>query len=449
MIKYTKNFFLISIILLYTIFSNFSIVFGKDSLYTSYDLGFPTVSRNIAIIDKDSKLILYEKRGFDKVYPASTTKIMTALLLIENTENLDTEKIYFTKDAVENLEVNASVAGLNDGDSLLAKDALYALLLPSANDVANAIAIHISGSVEAFGELMTKRAKELGCENTNFTNPSGLHDDNHYSTAYDMALIMAEISKYDVFLEVSKAPSYDIPPTETEEKVRTVNNTNRLVLETSAYYDEDVLASKTGYTSKAEYTLVTYGERDNTDIIVSTMYSTNYDRFEDTSKLLDFTFDSYIDTTKNTIALPTYFEDSQKTLYSDVPVKDLIINIPDKISLDDLDYVTNIVEPLKAPISEGTTIGSLDVYYQDTLLDTFDLVTDENLNYFLNLEKNTGLSSLSYLDSGIQVVPMILTTIIAILIALFVVIVGLFIYGHLFHKRRRRRRLANHRKIKR
>lgn len=428
MFKPIKQLLLITFILLYTTFSNFSIVFGKDSIYSSYDLGFPTVSNNIVILDKNSKVLLYEKNGFQKIYPASTTKIMTALLLLENTENLDTEIIYFTSEALDNLEVDASTAGMNVGDSLSAKDCLYALLLPSANEVANAIALHLSDSIEDFGIKMTTRAKELGCENTNFTNPSGLHNDNHYTTAYDIALIMAEISNYDDFIDISKTEVYDIPPTETEEKVRTINNSNKLITTSSAFYDETVEASKTGYTSKAEYTLVTYGEEEKKEIIVSTMYSTNYDRFEDTSNLLKFAYSNYINITLDSIVEPIFFDNLSKKMFAEIKIDDITLNLPNKLTKNMLTFTTTMDTNLVSPIHRGDTIGKIETYYGDILLDSSDIISKEDITNFQNTDYSYGLNDLNYLNQNSF--TSILIYLLIILLIVFLLIFIFFIYKY-------------------
>ena len=139
------------------------------------------------VIDADSGAVLFGKNLHQTFYPASITKVLTALITLENCD-LD-EQVTFSHDAVYNVESGSSNANLEAGDVLSVKDCLYALMIQSANEAGNALAEHISGSREAFAELMNQRAAELGCQDSHFANPSGLNDENHYTSAYDMALI--------------------------------------------------------------------------------------------------------------------------------------------------------------------------------------------------------------------------------------------------------------------
>ncbi len=378
-----KKTILLSIVILYTTFSNFSNVFGKDAIYKDKDLDYNVTSNNVAVLDLNTDILLYGKNEHEPVFPASTTKLMTALLLIENTKDFDTERITFTTEAVTNLEYNAVTIGMNNGDTLSVRDALYGLLLSSANEVANAIAINVSGSVEQFGKQMTLRAKQLGAQNTNFTNPSGLHNDNHYSTAYDMALIMQEISKYDIYTEIASTDTYEIAPTETYPKVRKLFNTNKLINPASIYYNEDVKGSKTGYTSKAGFNLTTYAKNpNNIPIAVSTLNSTKTARFLDTNELLDFAFNSYanVNVSKQVNIIETILiPETNKVMYKPIPTEDMFLHIPKNIDKTDFRYVTNITENISTNTEKGTLLGTVDFYLKNHFIGSSDLVLNDEL----------------------------------------------------------------------
>ena len=152
------------------------------------------------VMDAQSGAVIYGKNSKEQYFPASITKIMTALLVLENC-SLD-ETVTFSRDAVYNVESGSTNAGIDEGEQMTVEDALYAMMLKSANEAANALAEHVSGTREAFGELMTARAKELGCQNTSFKNPSGLNDPEHYTTARDFALIVQAAWKMEEFRKI-------------------------------------------------------------------------------------------------------------------------------------------------------------------------------------------------------------------------------------------------------
>ena len=219
----------------------------------------PAVEAESAILmDADTGVILYEKNIHTRQYPASITKIMTALLAQENCD-MD-EVINFSRTAVYTVERGSSNIGIDENETLTMEDALYALLLASANEVANGIAEHISGSVDAFAELMNDRAKELGCEDTHFINPHGLPNDNHYTSAYDMALIARAFFSYENLSTISGTAFYHINATATQPDEIDLGNHNKMLPGTnrgSKYYYEGLVGGKTGYTDMARKTLVT------------------------------------------------------------------------------------------------------------------------------------------------------------------------------------------------
>lgn len=250
------------------------------------------------VMDADTGLILYGKNINKVHYPASITKILTTLLCIENS-SLD-EKVKFKESEVLGLEYGASNIGTKPGEILTMEQCLYAIMMESANEVCLGVADHIAGSIENFADMMNKRAKELGCKNTHFTNPNGLHNDKHYTSAYDMALISKEALKNETFRKVTSTKTTYFPKTNKSPKRFLSNHHNMLhTYTTSNYIYEDCIGGKTGFTSVAQSTLVTFAERNGMTLICVVMKATspkqdvNKNEYTDTAKLLDFGFENY------------------------------------------------------------------------------------------------------------------------------------------------------------
>lgn len=252
----------------------------------------PNVTAESAIVmEASTGLILYEKNINEVHYPASITKIMTAMLAIENSSL--GEVVTFSRNAVFDVDLDSSRIGIDVGEQLTMQQSLYAILLESANEVTYAIAEHVAGTMPAFAEMMTKRAKELGALNTNFTNPHGLPDNNHYTTAYDMALITREALKDDTFRKIFSTRTYKIPPTNIQPETRYLGNHHKFILKQDYKYD-GCIGGKTGYTSKAKYTLVTAAKRGDLELICVIMKENNIkNQYTETQKLLDFAFDNF------------------------------------------------------------------------------------------------------------------------------------------------------------
>ena len=220
------------------------------------------------VMDADSGAVLFGKNLHETYYPASITKVLTALIVLEHC-SLD-EEVTFSYDAVYNVESGSSNAGIDEGDVLTVRDCLYALLLQSANEAANALAEHVSGSREAFAELMNETAASLGCQDSHFANPSGLNDENHYTSAYDMALICRAAIQNPMFLEIDGARYYDLPPTRNYPEGSTVYAHHAMLLPSRSQYYEGAFGGKTGYTKQAGRTLVSSAEKEGLEVFAVT-----------------------------------------------------------------------------------------------------------------------------------------------------------------------------------
>ncbi|MCQ2609359.1 MAG: D-alanyl-D-alanine carboxypeptidase [Lachnospiraceae bacterium] len=250
------------------------------------------------VMDADSGIILYEKNPDKRMYPASITKIMTALVVFDHVQNLDDEVFFSYNACNKDIDRTSTVIGASPGDKLSVKDCLYAILLPSANDVANALAEHIAGNIKDFSLLMNETAMMLGMTNSHFTNPSGLHDENHYTTARDMAIMMQYASKNPIFLQISSSVSFTHAPRRKYKDPKNSNNTmlttNNLIIPGSRYHYRYATSGKTGYTKAAGYCLVATSKKDNMNLVAVTLNSKKInDRFVDAKNLFDFYYKNY------------------------------------------------------------------------------------------------------------------------------------------------------------
>lgn len=244
------------------------------------------------VMDMDSGAVLFAQNIHVQLPPASITKLLTALVVAENA-SMD-EQVVFSHDAVYNVESGSgNKLGLEEGDVLSVKDCLSVMLLQSSNQAANALAEHVAGSREAFADKMNEKAKSLGCRESNFENPSGLNDDAQCTSAYDMALIGAAAFSDPEILEICSAKKAALPPTKNNPEGRSYSLEHKLVAtedETSEYYYPEAVAGKTGYTSLAGQTLVTYAVKDNRRQVAVTLKSTQKTHYSDTKTILDFGF---------------------------------------------------------------------------------------------------------------------------------------------------------------
>lgn len=244
-------------------------------------------SEGAVLYNATSGKFLYEKNANHQYYPASITKFMTALLVLENASQDDT--VVFSSAATENLESGAVNLELTKGDRVKVRDCLYGLMLKSANEVANGLAEHVSGSVPSFAKKMNRRAQELGCTNTNFVNPSGLNNAKHLSTPHDMALIAKACFDRADFRAIDRTVSYHFPATQKRPNGTDIVMGHRMISSGNADYYPGILGGKTGYTSAAGNTLVTCAERNGVRLIVVVMKSRKT-QYSDTRALLDYGF---------------------------------------------------------------------------------------------------------------------------------------------------------------
>lgn len=243
------------------------------------------------VIDVDTGEVLYGKDEHTKRYPASITKLLTALIVCENCS--PDELVTFSESATTNLESGAVTIGTAAGDVLTVEECLYALLLKSANEVANALAEHVAGSVPDFCVLMNRKAASLGCLNSDFHNPNGLTNELHVTTAYDMALIASACMNNAEFMKIEESTSYHIEKTSAYPDGLTVTMGHKMLHPEESVYDSRVKAGKTGFTSASGNTLVTLAEDGGRRVAAVVLKDSNPQHYQDTKLLLDYAFGNF------------------------------------------------------------------------------------------------------------------------------------------------------------
>ena len=316
------------------------------------------------IIELNSGKIIHEDNINEIIYPASTTKILTAILVLENC-SLD-EKAIVSKNAVSNLPDGYVVAPLFAGEEMRIEDLLYALMLKSANDAAYVLAEHVGGSVEAFADMMNKKASELGCKNSNFVNPNGIHNENHYSTAYDLFLISKYAMKNKEFVKIVSTYSYVLPSTNKySSNDRIMENTNEFINPDSDFFNENVRGIKTGTTTQAGNCLITDVSKDGFEIITVVLGAkTSNSKFSETSKMIDYMFDNYTYTEIHKKGDIIKNIDVEKATKETKNLNIIISN--DIIAMNNVNIDPSMIEPeialnenIIAPIYKGQELGTI------------------------------------------------------------------------------------------
>ena len=392
----------------------FSILFFQILCCSVFADELPIDSEAAILIETNSQIVLYEKNSKEKMYPASTTKIMTAILVIENC-NLD-DIVTVSANSLKAIPDGYVVGGIYEGEQLTVSDLLYELLLKSANDVAVVLAEHVSGSVEEFAKLMNEKAKELGCTNTNFVNPNGIHDENHYSTADDLSIIAKYCMKNETFRKIVSTPKASLPKTNKYNFTdRTFSNTNELIIPNGKYYYEYATGIKTGYTKEAKSCLIASAEKDDMSLISVVLggnSSTNGKdtRFVDTTTLFEYGLNNFKHTEfkkANEIITTIEIENATKE------TKELQLKIKDSLeALHTTNFDFEKLEPeitlndnILAPIEKNTVLGTVS-YNVDGITYKSELLANSNV------EKQTYY--LIFIIVGISILILIITIVLII-----------------------------------
>lgn len=340
----------------------------------------------VLLINADNGDILYGKNENQKMFPASTTKIMVALLALENLE-LD-EMVTATNSAISLLPPGHTNIGILNGETLSVRQLLYALMLPSAGDAANVLGERISGSVDEFVKLMNTRALELGMKNTNYMNASGAHNPLHYTTASDMAILARKVMQNEIFREIVKTDVYIIPATEQYTEERRLMNTNHLVSKkkSAKYFYKYATGIKTGFTNDAKRCLVASAEKNGISLITVVLGADVVEMqmmdFVDTTNLFEYGFANY----KNENLV------SSGSIVAQAPIKSakgenrVLLeaggNVSKLIGVDEtLGEVTHkdiINKNIKAPIARGEVLGEAEYYVDGVFVGKIDLISTKD-----------------------------------------------------------------------
>ncbi|WP_313180643.1 D-alanyl-D-alanine carboxypeptidase family protein [Lacrimispora sp.] len=355
----------------------------------------PSVQAQGAILmDADTGTVLWGQNIHNQYFPASITKVMTALLVIE-TCSLD-ETVTFSHNAVFNVESGSSNAGINEGDKLSVRDCLYALLLKSANESANALAEHVAGSTEAFADMMNVRAKELGCTNTHFANPSGLNNPEHYTSPYDMALIARAAFNNPVFEDIDSTTFYKLPPNSINKEGLTIYPGHKMMRKSTPFYYPGIIGGKTGYTTLAGNTLITCAEKNGLRLITIILKGSTPQYWTDTKNLMDFGFANFVS------LKAADYEKTYSSITSDLNFSGLSITRPEALILDPDSRIilpktadfSDAKAELSYDISSGdppNSIAKINYRYNDRVVGCTFLEVNDAL--FQNKEAETGIAT--------------------------------------------------------
>ena len=344
----------------------------------------PAVSAESAILmDIDTGSILYAKNIHKKSYPASTTKLLTCLIAVEQ-GNLD-DMVSFSDTAIFSVPTDGSKIGMDVGESITLEQSLYGILVGSANEVANAVGEYISGSLEEFINLMNERAAQLGCTDSHFMNTNGLHDDNHYTSAYDLALISAAFFQNDMLCKIGNTDRYEFTATATQPDDFILKNKHRLITGEDPY--DGILGGKTGYTDQARQTLVTCAEQNGMRLVCVVFKEESPSQFTDTIELFDYGFHNFQlmniseHEDKYQIEPSGFLQTGNDIFGSSKPILTIDNNssviIPNTVSFDDLDSTIDY------NVSDENRIAQIEYSYNDTYVGSayLELAADNASNY--------------------------------------------------------------------
>ncbi len=414
----------------------------------------PDLVCNAAIVmDVATGQVLYEKNAHDTKYPASITKILTTLIALEHNLNFD-ETITMSENAIWGIERDSTNIGLDVGEKVTVKDVVYATMVESANECAYTLAELVAGDIESFAEVMNNRIAEIGCENTHFVTPNGLHDDNHYTCAYDMALIMREALKNDTFREVCGTLSYVVPPTNLADVERPLWNGNKMINPMEAHYYEYCKGGKTGYTTKANNTLVTYAEKEGLELICvildcdgwkysytdsRALYNYCYNNYTYFYPLSDFSFESgEEDNLDDNTILNNYYSSLNHEMVDLVIDKEYSLLLNKSVDTTKIEKTINLFDT-----AQDNVLGEITFFYDGEQIGSTPITsTTPLLSTQMTQEEEDGPSIWSKIGK-------VLLRILLVIATLAVILIIYMLIAALIRKVRRNRRRGSYRRRRR
>ncbi len=375
-----KKFFTALIFIFLIIFSNTYVNISNAAEAPSIDTG------SVYLMDSRTTKPLYTKNENTKMYPASTTKIMTAILTLENCD-LD-EVATASYSALSNIPEGYTTADIQIGEQLTIEQLLELLLVHSANDAANVLAEYVGGSIDSFVSMMNTKLNDLGLTDTHFTNAYGLHDDNHYTTAHDLAFLMKYCLQNETFRKISGQASCAIPATNMWGP-RKYDSTNQLLIAGDEYYYQYVFSGKTGFTSQAKHCLVTAAYNNDLELICVVLG--NDDRFNVTRSLYEYAFSNYelknVINENDVVTNITVNGASNNTKSLDLLISETIPALVETNTDTELTPIIDLNDNISAPISQGDVLGKVTysingVNYTTNLIASHD-VEKSNITSYL------------------------------------------------------------------
>ncbi len=348
------------------------------------------------LVDTKTGKILYNKNETEKMYPASTTKILTAILTLENCNLSDIVTI--THDIDATIPYGYTIVELQVGEQFTVEQLLELLMVHSANDVANLLAEHVAGSIESFASMMNTKVYELGLSNTHFTNPSGIHDDNHYTTAKDLASIMQYCIKNDDFRRFSGMASCSLPAT-NKHAPRSYESTNKLIVPNNPYYCSYVTCGKTGYTTESGQCLVSCSYKNNLELIGVILGGETINgestRYSESKALYEYGYNNF--SIKEILKSNDYITQI-KIKNGEINSRDLDLLANSSIEVllsnaeleNDFEYNVNLNDKIKAPIKQGDILGTASynidgTEYKTELIASHDVEKSSLLYYMIEI----------------------------------------------------------------
>ncbi len=332
----------------------------------NWPAGPVTSAQSAILMDVDTGSILYAKNIHNRAFPASTTKILTCLVAMEQGDLDDT--VSFSNEAVFSVPADGSNMGMDVGEEITLEQCLYGILVGSANEVANAVGEHIAGSIDAFVDMMNERAAELGCKDSHFMNTNGLHDENHYTSAHDLALIAAAFFRNDMLCKIGNTASYEFTATPTQPDDFILRNKHKMITGEVAY--DGVLGGKTGYTDNSRQTLVTCAERNGMRLVCVVFREETPNQFTDTMELFDYGFNNFqimniAENEKKYQIEPSGFLQTGNDIFgSSKPILSIdsesSVIVPNTTVFDDLESAIDY------DVSDGNRIAQIRYSYHDT-----------------------------------------------------------------------------------
>ena len=416
----------------------------ESNLYENWPAGPKIGAQSAILIEANTGVTLYEKNIHDKLYPASVTKILTALIAVEKCD-LD-EMVTFSYDAVNSIDWRTDAnMGINANDSITMEQCLYGLLVGSANEAAYAIAEHIcgEGNVSDFAKLMNEKAAELGCVDSNFVTPNGIHDENHYTSAYDLSKIATAFFDNELLCKISSTSSYMIPTSDTQPNPDMAVYAKSKLLPGKEYAYDGLVGTKTGYTEYARQTLVSCAEKNGMKLICVILKEESPGQYTDSHELFDYGFNNfYVANISNNDS--SYNIQSANSFSSG---KDLFGNSTPLIQMDSDDYVILPVGSDFNSVSSSVSyndlgedeIARVDYFYFDTYVGSGHIVPTsvQQSGYTFG----TNISQLdNNSDNEDNIIVVDILKILAITVGVALILILLFTLRAVFISKRRNRR---------